>query len=43
MARRSVLSEGEQIRLASELIELGALLQMLEAETTLSRERLLRL
>ena len=43
MASRSVVSDGEQIRLASQLIELGARLQVLEAETTLSRERLLRL
>ena len=43
MASRSVVTDGEQIRLASQLIELGARLQVLEAETTLSRERLLRL
>ena len=43
MASRSVVSDGEQIRLASQLIELGARLQVVEAETSLSRERLIRL
>ncbi len=43
MATKSVVSDGVQIRLASQLIELGARLQVLENETTLSRERLLRL
>jgi len=40
---KSVVSEARQIELAVELIELGARLQVLEAETTLSRERLLKL
>jgi flagellar transcriptional activator FlhC len=40
---KSVISEARDIRLAIELIELGARLQMLEAETNLSRERLLKL
>lgn len=40
---KSVVSEARQIELAMELIELGARLQVLEAETTLSRERLLNL
>lgn len=43
MATRSVISEAQQILLASELIRLGARLQLLESETTLSRERLLKL
>lgn len=41
--KKSVVSEAQQIQLAVELINLGARLQVLEAETTLSRERLLRL
>jgi flagellar transcriptional activator FlhC len=40
---RSVVDEGNEIRRASELIRLGARLQLLESETKLSRERLLRL
>ena len=40
---KSVLSEGKQIQLATELVRLGARLQVLEAYTTLSRERLVRL
>ena len=43
MASKSVISDGVQIRLAMDLIELGARLQLLETETTLSRERLLKL
>jgi len=43
MRNKSVISEARDIRLAIELIELGARLQMLEAETNLSRERLLKL
>jgi flagellar transcriptional activator FlhC len=43
MGNKSVVSEGRQISLAIELIELGARLQLLETETTLSRERLLKL
>ncbi|MFY9329919.1 MAG: flagellar transcriptional regulator FlhC [Georgfuchsia sp.] len=43
MMKKSVVTEGRQIRLATELINLGARLQVLEAETTLSRERLIRL
>lgn len=41
--KKSVVSEARQIQLAVELINLGARLQVLEAETSLSRERLLRL
>ena len=40
---KSILAEREDIRRAVELIELGARLQVLESETKLSRERLLRL
>jgi len=40
---KSILSQARQIRVATELIELGARLQLLEAETDLSRERLLKL
>ena len=43
MASKSVISDGVQIRLAMQLIGLGARLQLLETETTLSRERLLKL
>lgn len=43
MASKSVISDGVQIRLAMQLISLGARLQLLETETTLSRERLLKL
>ncbi|NJM31935.1 MAG: flagellar transcriptional regulator FlhC [Limnobacter sp.] len=40
---KSILSEAAQIQLATELIELDARLQVLESETQLSRERLLKL
>ncbi len=43
MGTKSVVSEGRQISLATELIRLGARLQLLETETALSRERLLKL
>lgn len=43
MRHKSVVSEAKQIKVAIELIELGARLQVLESETGLSRERLLRL
>lgn len=43
MATKSVVLEANEIQLAIELIGLGARLQMLEAETGLSRERLVRL
>jgi flagellar transcriptional activator FlhC len=42
-ARKSVLHDANQIQLAIELIGLGARLQVLEAETNLSRDRLIRL
>src|SRR5487761_2790425 len=43
MAYKSVVEEAQQVRTAIELIELGARLQLIQAETTLSRERLLKL
>ena len=43
MKKKSLISEAKQIRLAIELIQLGARLQLLELETSLSRERLLKL
>ncbi len=43
MAKRSVVAEVREITLAIELIELGARLQLLEAETGLSRDRLIKL
>jgi flagellar transcriptional activator FlhC len=43
MRNKSVVTEARQIRVAAELIELGARLQLLQEETSLSRERLLKL
>jgi flagellar transcriptional activator FlhC len=43
MHHRSLLSEAQQINRAGQLIALDARLQVLEAETDLSRDRLLRL
>lgn len=43
MAQKSVVSEAHEIQLAIELIKLGARLQLLESEVSLSRERLLKL
>lgn len=43
MAAKTVLGEAQQVRIATELIEMGARLQLLQEETSLSRERLLRL
>lgn len=43
MAKKSVVTEAQEIQLAIELINLGARLQLLEIETSLSRERLLKL
>ncbi|MDE2343033.1 MAG: flagellar transcriptional regulator FlhC [Betaproteobacteria bacterium] len=42
-AKKSVIAEAHQIRCAVEMIELGARLQLLQEETSLSRERLLKL
>lgn len=43
MAAKSVIREAREIHLAIDLIRLGARLQFLEAETTLSRDRLIKL
>jgi flagellar transcriptional activator FlhC len=43
MTRPSVLQEAREVQLAATLIELGARLQFIEGEVSLSRERLLRL
>lgn len=43
MKNKSIVTEGREIALAVQMIELGARMQMLEAETHLSRERLLKL
>ncbi len=43
MRTRSIVSEGKGIELASELVRMGARLQLLEAEIGLSREKLLKL
>lgn len=43
MKNKSVVEEAEDIRRAVEMVSLGARMQMLEAETRLSRERLLRI
>ncbi len=43
MSKKSLLNEMRDTQLAIELIELGARPQVLESETTLSRERLLKL
>lgn len=43
MRVKSIVSEGQEIRIATELIRLGARLQLLEAEISLSREKLLKL
>lgn len=43
MAIKTVVGEAQQVRIAIDLIEMGARLQVLQEETSLSRERLLRL
>jgi flagellar transcriptional activator FlhC len=43
MSKKSVVTEAQEIQLAIELINLGARLQLLETEVSLSRERLLKL
>lgn len=43
MRNKSVLTEAKEIQLAVELIEFGARLQLLQEETSISRERLLKL
>jgi flagellar transcriptional activator FlhC len=43
MSKKSVVTEAQEIQLAVELVKLGARLQLLESETSLSRERLLKI
>ena len=43
MAVKTVLGEAQQVKIASDLIGMGARLQVLQEETSLSRERLLKL
>lgn len=43
MAIKTVAGEAQQVKIAIDLIEMGARLQLLQEETSLSRERLLRL
>ena len=43
MRKKSVVSEAKEIQAAIEMIHLGARLQLLESETSLSRERLIKL
>ena len=43
MGSKSVVNEAREIQLCIEMINLGARLQLLQEETSLSRERLLRL
>src|SRR3990172_10624423 len=43
MAIKTVVGEAQQIKIAIDLIEMGARLQLLQEETSLSRERLLKL
>ncbi len=43
MRKKSVVSEAREIHTAMEMIHLGARLQLLESETNLSRERLIKL
>ncbi len=43
MTKISVVAEAQEIQLAIEMIQLGARLQLLESETSLSRERLVKL
>lgn len=43
MRNKSVITEAHEIQIAVELINLGARLQLLQEETSISRERLLKL
>jgi flagellar transcriptional activator FlhC len=43
MSTKTVLGDIKEVKLAVELIALGARLQFLEAEVVLSRERLIKL
>lgn len=43
MKNKSVIAEAEDVRRAVEMVQLGARMQMLEVETRLSREKLLKI
>lgn len=43
MVKKTVVGEAQQVKIAIDLIEMGARLQLLQEETSLSRERLLKL
>ncbi len=43
MSEKSLVTEMQQVQLAIELIQLGARLQVVETETSLTRGRLIRL
>ncbi len=43
MVMKSIVNEAHEIQLAIDLVNLGARLQLLESETSLSRERLLKI
>lgn len=43
MKNKSVIEEAEDVRRAVEMVQLGARMQMLEVETRLSREKLLKI
>lgn len=43
MKSKSVIQDAEEVRRAVEMVSLGARMQMLESETSLSRERLLKI
>ena len=43
MRKKTVVAEAREIQVAIEMINLGARLQLLESETNLSRERLIKL
>ena len=43
MSSKSLLNDAKELQLAIDLIRHGARLQLLEQETSLSRERLIRL
>ena len=40
---KSVISDAKQVEVAVNLVKLGARMQVLDVETTLSREKLLKL
>ena len=43
MKNKSVIEEADDVRRAVEMVQLGARMQMLEVETRLSREKLLKI